>query len=204
MKKSFNDIFLLIILFIGNIFINEQKYYFLLIYVFILLNHLYIYTILSKNNQIQNYELQIFLFISLFSFVFTYFIILEPNPIFSLLSFYTFYPNFIKGIFIIFMHSYVLYYYISQKKRIVNLKSQEESSSKFKLQIKPEYYFLASFFNSLIQKSFYKNFIIGLILFFSIEVIIFSSWITLLFFSLEVILPHPGNFRQSGQMHSSC
>ena len=180
MKKSFNDIFLLIILFMGNIFINEQNYYFILIYAFILLYHLYIYIILFKNQQIQNYDLKIFLFISLFLFLFTYFIILEPNPIFFLLSFYSFYPNFIKAIFIIFIHNYALYYYINHNKRIINVKTQEEESSyKFKLQIQQESYFLCSFFNILLQKSFYKYFIIGLILFSSIEIIIFLNRIKL-------------------------
>ena len=140
----------------------------------------YIFINLFMSQQIQNYDLKIFLLISLFLFSFTYFIILEPNPIFSLILFYSFYPNFIKAIFIIFIHNYALYYYINNKKRIINLQTQEEESSyKFKLLIQPESYFLASFLNILLQKSFYKHFIIGLIIFSSIEIIIFLNRIKL-------------------------
>ena len=66
MKKIFNNILLLIILFIGNIFINEQNYYFLLIYTFISLYYFYIYIILFKYKENPNYDLKIFLCISLY------------------------------------------------------------------------------------------------------------------------------------------
>jgi len=179
MKKIFNNILLLIILFLGNIFINEKNFYFLLIYIFILLYHLYIYIILFKNQQIHNNGIKIFVFISLFLFLFTYFVILESNPIFTLLSFYSFYPNFIKAILIIYIHSYVLYYYINHGKNMINLQTKEKSSSKFIFPISPESYFLDSFFNVLTKKRFYKHFIIGLILFFTIEIIIFLNRIKL-------------------------
>ena len=179
MKIAFN-IFLLIILFIGNIFIKEQNYYYLLIYIFLLLYHLYIYIILFNSKEIQNYESIIFFVISLFLYLFTYFIIFDPNPFFCLLSFYSFYPNFIKGIFIIFIHSYTLNYYISHKKSKINLQTQEESSFKSKL-LRPrkESYFLSSFYNIVLKKNFFKYFIFGLIICFSIEIIIFLNRIKL-------------------------
>ena len=96
-----------------------------------------------------------------------------------MLTFYSFYPNYIKAIFIIFIHCYFLYYYITNKKRIINLQTQEESSSKFNRQIHPESFFFVSFFNILLQKCFYKHFIIGLILFFTFEFIIFLNRIKL-------------------------
>ena len=75
---------------------------------------------------------------------------------------YSFYPNFIKAIFIIFIYNYALYYYINHKKSMINLQTQEESSSNFKFQINRESYFLPLFFNILPEKNFYKYFIIGL------------------------------------------
>ena len=194
MKKIFNNILLLIILFFGNKYINEQNYYFLLIYAFISLYYFYIYIILFKNKENLNYDLKIFLCISLFLYLFTYFIICDPNPIFSLLSFYSFYPNFIKAIFIIVIHSYAPYYFINHiKSNIINLNNKEESSFKFTHEIKKniESYFLSSFFNFALNKKINKSFIIGLILFFLIEVIVFLNRIKLwVFFSKkEKLLP---------------
>jgi len=192
MKEAFN-IFLLIILFIGNKFINESNYYFLLIYVFISLYYVYIYIILFKNKENQKYDLKIFLFISIFLYLFTYFIICDPNPFFCLLSFYSFYPNFFKAIFIMVIHSYAPYYYINNKGNFINLKSKEDLSIKFMPQTKGniEYYFLSSFFNFVLKKKIFKSFIIGLFFFFFIEIIIFLNRIKLwvYFNKKEKILP---------------
>ena len=167
MKVAFN-IFLLIILFIGNIFIKEQNYYYLLIYIFIFLYHLYIYIILFNRKESQNYESIIFFVISLFLFLFSYFIIYDPNPFFCLLSFYSFHPNFIKGIFIIFIHSYTLNYYINHKKSKIILQTQEKSSFKSKLQgVLTESYFLSSFYDIMLENNFLKYFIFGLTIKFS-------------------------------------
>ena len=189
-----NNILLLIILFIGNIFINDQNYYFLLIYIFLSLYHFYIYIILFKSKEVHNHDSKVFLFISLFIYLFTYFIICDPNPIFCLISFYSFYPNFVKAIFIIFIHSYSLYYFINHNKsNIINYKTQEESSSKFRNNSKKiiESYFLSSFFDYIFKKRVFKSFIIGLILFYSIEIIIFVNRIKLwvYFNKKENILP---------------
>jgi len=179
MKISCN-IFLLIILFIGNIFIKEQNYYYILIYIFILLYNLYIYINLINNKEIQNYESIFFFVISLFLYLFTYFIIYEPNPFFCLISFYSFYPNFIKGIFIIFIHSYTLNYYINHKRSKIILQTQEIQSFQSKLlQVQTESYFLSSFFIIVFKKKFFKYFIFGLIICFSIEIIIFLNRIKL-------------------------
>ena len=145
MKEAFN-IFLLIILFIGNKLINESNYYFLLIYVFISLYYVYIYIILFKNKENQKYDLKIFLFISIFLYLFTYFIICDPNPFFCLLSFYSFYPNFFKAIFIMVIHSYAPYYYINNYQgNFINQKRKEDLSIKFTPQTKGniEYYFFS-------------------------------------------------------------
>ena len=143
------------------------------------LYHLYIYIILFMNQEIQSNERIIFLFISLLLFLFTYFIICEPNPFFCLLSFYSFYPNFIKGIFIIFIHSYILNYYINHKKSKINLKIQDGTFVQFNLQVQTESYFLSSFFNIVLKKKFFKYFIVGLILCLSIEITLFLNRIKL-------------------------
>ena len=143
------------------------------------LYHLYIYIILFMNQEIQSNERIIFLFISLLLFLFTYFIICEPNPFFCLLSFYSFYPNFIKGIFIIFIHSYFLNYYINHKKSKINLKIKDGTFVQFNLQVQTESYFLSSFFNIVLKKKFFKYFIVGLILCLSIEITLFLNRIKL-------------------------
>lgn len=132
MRRVFNNIILLIILFFGNIFINEHKYFFLLIYICLLLYHLYISLILIKQNEIQYFDIKNFLFISVLLYLFTYFIICDPNPFFCFISFYIFYPDFLKAIMIIVIHTNFLSYYINNKRHSIKLKLAEESPFKFK------------------------------------------------------------------------
>jgi len=179
MRRVFNNICLLIILFIGNIYINDHNYFFLLIYAFVSLYHIYICFILLKNNQgLQIYDLKRFIFISLFLYLFSYFIICDPNPFFFFLSFYSFYPNFIKAVFIIIIHSYVLSYYINNNiKHPINIQNVEELSFKFrnrnKIYIEP--FFVSFLFNNILKKKYSKYFFFGLFLLLCINVIIFLN-----------------------------
>ena len=177
--QKYKNLFLLFVLFLGNIFINEQNHLFLLIYLCLSLNHLYVYYLL-KIQKSQNLELINFILISLFLFLFTYLFIYDPNPFFCLITFYTFYPNFIKAITIIEIHSYFLSYYINHKQgNFVNLKTNEELYLKFKKKNNnnnsSETLFLSFFFQYSIKAKKFKYFFIGLIIFWLIEVIIFLN-----------------------------
>ena len=177
MKKILNNILLLIILFLGDNFINEKDYYFLLIYICLLLYHLYFLYLLIQNQGNIYFDFRYFLFTSIILYLFTYFIIYDPNPFFSIIIFYSFYPNFIKATFIIVIHTYFISYYLNNC-QIISINSQtiEESSpnkyqSNKRLKFISESYFLSAFFKS--QK--FKHFFVGLILFFITEMIIFSN-----------------------------
>ena len=177
MRRVFNNIFLLIVLFFGNIFINEHKYFFLLIYICLLLYHLSIGLFLFKRKEMKYFDIKHFIFISLLLYLFTYFIICDPNPFFCFISFYIFYPDFIKAIIIIVIHTHFLSHYINNKRRLINLQLAEESSFKFKQNNanNKESYFLSIFFFYFLKGKNNKYFIVGLILSYSIEVIIFLN-----------------------------
>ena len=178
MMRIFNNIVLLIILFLGNIYISDPNHYFLLIYSFIILYHFYICFTLFKNHRIQYYDCKNFIFISIFLFLFTYFTIYDPNPFFCIITFYSFYPNFIKAVFIIFIHSYFLSYCINNNKSLlINFQNTEETYFKFrwKNKISIEPYFLSFFLKLVLKKKYFKYFIIGLISFLFIKVILFLN-----------------------------
>ena len=89
MKKAFN-ICLLIILFLGDIYLNEKNYYFLLIYICLFLYHLYVFYLLFHNQKVLHLDLDLknFIFTSLILYLFSYFIIYDPNPFFCIITFY--------------------------------------------------------------------------------------------------------------------
>ena len=193
MKTVFNNIFLLLILFFGNIFINDNKYFFLLIYTCLSLYHLYI-GFTYKSQGIRNFDLVKFIIISLFLYLFTYYIICDPNPFFCLITYYTFFPNFIKSIFIIVIHSYFLSYYINNNKSLfINAQTTEESSFRCKSKNKnnSKSYFLSFFLNYLLKNKHYKYLWIGLIIFLILEVVTFLNRIKLwvYFYKKEKTLP---------------
>jgi hypothetical protein len=148
-KKAIFDILILIILFIGNIIINGN-YFFFLIYLFLSIYHIYIFylIIISKRKK----KLIKFIFLSIILYILTYFIIYDPNPIFCFVSYYIFYPNFLKSILIIFFHTYFLSrnsdikeynlsIYIEKlplKRNEISIKSKVKNSSS-------EYYFFSCF-----------------------------------------------------------
>ncbi len=181
MKKIINNIILLILLFLGDIFINEKDYYFLLIYICLILYHLYFFYLLIHNKRIIYFDCRNFLFTSIILYLFTYFIIYDPNPFFSIITFYSFYPNFIKAIFIIAIHTYYISYYLKNCQILsINLQTAEESSSNEsqlnkKLKYISESYFLSAFFINSSNKQKFRHYFIGLILVFIAQIIIFLN-----------------------------
>ena len=181
MKKNLNHISLLFILFLGDIFINEKIYYFLLIYICLFLYHLYVFSLLVHCQGILYLDFKNFLFTSVILYLFTYFIIYDPNPFFCIISFYSFYPNFIKATFIISIHTFFLSYYLNNCQiNSINFQNIEESSpDKFKLKklkyISESYFLSILFKSSTKHKKLTKYLFIGLILIYTAKTIIFLN-----------------------------
>jgi len=182
MKKVLN-ICLLIILFLGDIYLNEKNYYFLLIYICLFLYHLYVFYLLFQNQKILYFDLDFrnFIFTSLILYLFTYFIIYDPNPFFCIITFYSFYPNFIKAAFIIEIHIFFISYYLNNcQTNSINLKATEESPLvifKFNKKLKniSEYSFLSYVYKNLTKNKNLKSIFLGLILIYIAKVIIFLN-----------------------------
>jgi len=176
--RNILNILILIILFLGNIIINNHKYYFFLIYLSLILFNIYIIHLITKNGLMNKKEILWFLFISLFSYLFSYFIICDPNPFICIFTYYIFFPNFFKAILLIIFHTYIFskfftlqnYDYINNNDNIFDKKFRKNIYNKKK------YYFLSDFI-----KYFKKNknrqilFLIELLLFFSINIIMFIN-----------------------------
>ena len=86
--------------------------------------------------------------------------------IFNYLFYYVFFPNFIKAILIIFIHSYFISFYMKNKRQSIIILTTKDSSFKLKfIQLKnqvQEGYFLSIFFKYLIRKKRFKYFFFGL------------------------------------------
>ena len=182
MKKILNNICLLFILFLGDILIKEKNYYFLLIYICLFFYHFYVFYLLIHNQGILYLDIKNFLFTSIILYLFTYFIIYDPNPFFCIISFYSFYPNFIKATFIIWIHTFFISYYLNNCKiNSINFKTKEveSASEKFKLIRKLKYisesYFLSNLFKSLTGNKRLKYIFIVLILIYTAKTIIFLN-----------------------------
>ena len=181
MKRNILDIIILIILFIGNIIIkNNYKYYFLLIYSSILLYNIHIFYLVIKYELMNKNNILWFLIASLFSYFFSYFMICDPNPIISIITYYIFFPNFFKAILIILFHTYFFskysilqnYYYISNIE-YNNFGTKLKNKNSY---IRNSYYFLSDFIK-YVKKNKYGPFLflILLILLFIINIILFIN-----------------------------
>ena len=108
-----NIIFLL--LFIGNLSIHNAKHYFQIIYLFLSIYHLFIFYTLYSNWRKNKNEITIFIIISIILYLFSYYIIYDTNPFFFILVYYIFFPNFLKAILIVLIHTYILSKFITSK-----------------------------------------------------------------------------------------
>jgi len=178
--RNLLNIIILIFLFIGNIIINNHKYYFLLIYLSLLLLNIYIFLSLIKYSLMNKKKILWFLIVSFFSYLFSYFMVCDPNPINCIFTYYIFFPNFFKGILIIIFHTYFFskYYIIKDYNYFTNI-NDNHFIPKLKnnyLYNKKAYYFLSD-----VIKYFKKSktrlclFLFLVLLFFSINITIFVN-----------------------------
>ena len=193
-KSIILDIFILIILIFGYIYIEDTYYFFKLIYSFLILYHIYISICVFKfyfpNNKPK---IIIFVLTSLFIYPFSYFIIFDTNPFFFIFVYYLFFPYFWKSIFIVFIHSHIVSKFVIKEniyKQIENnsdfgenisLKGNISNSSKttndnsFK-----NYYFLFGIFSFIKRtKKRFFIFLISLILIIILDIVLFINRIKL-------------------------
>ena len=167
----FNSI-LLFILFISNNFIYDYNFYFSLIYICLLFYHAYILLSFIKYNLLQYSELKNFVFTSILIFLFSYFIICDPNPFSCIFFYYIFYPNFIKAVLIIIIHTYFLNRYIVNiNKSKLNLNNNHSIHFLFKANS----FFLSEFFNDLKKIKQKKLITFGLIIFIITDIYLFLN-----------------------------
>ena len=132
-SKNILDIIILGFLFVGNIIINNHKYYFKLIYSSLLLYNIFIIYSVKKNEFMYKNKILWIIFASIFSYFFSYFIIYDQNPIISIITYYIIFPDFFKAIIIILFHSYFFSKYCKKEKyNYINNLNYKYDSIKFK------------------------------------------------------------------------
>ena len=149
------NITLLLLLFAGNIIINNYNYYFRLIYLFLSLYHIYISYLLLKYHWKNIFIIIIFAFISIIIYRFTYIYICDTNPYLLFLSYYIFYPNFVKAIIIVFIHTFILsLFYVEENNNFnfedISLQKKNSFLTFFEKRCS-NFYFLSSFINYFIR-----------------------------------------------------
>ena len=115
MKKF--DIFLFSFLLFIYIIVNDFYSYFIFIYILLLLYYtykLYRYIRFDSNKNITNIIKSILY--SIIHFLFSYFVIYDPNPLNYLFTFYLPFQNYFKSLFIIMFHSYAMTKLIEEQK----------------------------------------------------------------------------------------
>jgi len=197
MNNFFFDIFLIIILFYGNILINNANYYFSLIYAFLTLYHIYISAIIRKKYIIEKIEVIYFIISSFFLYFISYYFFCDPNPFFAFIFYYSFYPNFIKAILIIVIHTYFLSNIFKGKntyktKFFKRLSFQSEFNKKRRVSIHP--YFLWKIIEYLKKKKLYSIYFIIFFVFLCLNILFFENRIRIWVYLFEKQQTLPNSF----------
>ena len=182
--RNILNIIILVILFLANIIIKNYNYFFLLIYSFLLFHNIYIIYLVTKYGLLNKKRNLFLVFISLFSYLFSYFMICDTNPIISIITYYIFFPNFFKAIIIIIFHTFFLSkFYIIQNYKYINNLDKNNFSKKLNknyLHNSNRNYFLSYVVNYFkASKNRFGIFLSLLILFLLINIILFVNRIKL-------------------------
>ena len=179
MKKILFNIWLLCILFIGNILIRSFNLYIILIYISISIYHLIILYFIIKSRGSFSFRVKSFIINSILLYLISYFLICDSNPFLSIIFFYTFFPTFLKAVLIIYFHTYFLSLYLNDMKTnltinlnpfiVISLKQKSEQCS----------YFLHDIFIHLKKKRNIRVFSLVLICFIIIDALLFLNKINL-------------------------
>ena len=182
MNNFIFDIFLIIILFLGNIIIDNSKCYFFLIYMILILYHVYSFILILKNKSFKKFKKRNYIFASLFLFVITYYFICDPNPFLSFVFYRIFYPDFMKAIIIFIIHTYFLSFSKIVGENIF-INSNELIYSKYKLNENfnksANSYFLSEFIKLAKAKKLRRFTLIFFFLFFFLNNFLFENRISL-------------------------
>jgi len=189
MIKILYNIFLLLILFIGNILIKNYYFYFSLIYIILAFYHIYIYVFINKNNKVYTF-VKSYIFIIILSYIISYFIICDSNPFFFIVFYYSFFPNFIKAVLIITIHTYFTSIYINNlfnynSELVFTFKSKRKSCLVFKS------YFLSDIFIYIKKKKKIRCFLLILTALSIFDVALFfnKTYLWVYFNKIERTLP---------------
>ena len=179
-NRNILEIIILVFLFIGNILINNNKYYFKLIYSSLLLYNIFIIYSIKKNDLDNKNKILWIIFSSLFSYLFSYFMICDQNPIISIITYYVFFPDFFKSILIIIFHTYFFSKYFIKKEynyfNKLNCKYYGIKFKKYYTYNRSSDYFLSDVIKYFKKDKFNFNLsLILLLLFFSINIILFVN-----------------------------
>ena len=158
-----NNITLLFILFIGNIFIKNYNFYFLLVYIFLIIYHIHIFLLLYQKYNILPFSITNYICVTFLLFIIIYFFICDSNPFFCVIVFYSFFPNFIKAVLIIMIHSYTMNLYfnnIYKNNILINSSTEEIINKNINSEFNSPSYFLSNIFNYIKTKKKFKNFLI--------------------------------------------
>ena len=150
---------------------------------------------LFQNKLFHFVGIKNFIIISLLLFIISYFIICDSNPFFCIIAFYSFFPNFIKAILIIFIHTFIMYKYINNilyhfinanSTKSILIKSEINSSFFFKS------FFLSDIFIYIKNNYNYRYFTIILIVLIITEKIIFlkKTFLWVYFNKIDKVLPN--------------
>ena len=206
-KFQIFDIVIFIILIFTYIFIEDSDFYIKLIYVFLIIYHVYIsILVIFENISISTIKIKLFIIVSIILYLFTYFIIFDTNPFFFIFVYYLFFPYLWKGVLIVFIHSYILSKFIKINNNYKPIENNsvfaEDISLKEKNSISTSsimsnpsissYYFLFGFFCFIIKtkKRFFIFFIcLILIIMLDIKIFINRNKLWVLFNKKSKILP---------------
>jgi flavodoxin len=184
------DNLIFIVLFIANIKVEDYNYYFKLIYTGVIIYNIYgLFCSLKDNWKKNQYKFVFFIVFSLILYYFSYNYIYDINPQNYAYFYYLFYPNFLKAILIVFMHTFIvskLYKGINFRKyerikecefgsfsevKISNGKHDEETSTEVK---NSNYYFLSFYINYFLNhKTHFLIFFLSVIIIITLQVILF-------------------------------
>jgi len=200
MDNFFIDFFLIVILFFGNIFFENSNYYFLLIYISLLLYHIYSFNLLIKNTSFIIANNKRYFLISVLLYFFTYYLICDPNPFLAFIFYYVFYPNFIKAIVIIFIHTYFLSISLNIRNRhFINYSEVlpfKNEYNRFLKHSSPSYLFSKPI-QYIKNKKLLKASFFGLIFLFFFNVFIFENRIALWVYFYEKSKALPISFSKN-------
>ena len=189
MIKILYNIFLLLILFIGNILIKNNYFYFLLIYIFLTFYHIYIYCFIFHDNKINNF-VKSYICIIILSYIISYFIICDSNPFFFVVIYYTFFPSFIKAVLIIIIHTYFTSTYINN---LFNYNSEIVCTFKSRRKEYPFFksYFLSDIFIYIKKKKKIRYFllILAALIIFDVTLFFNKTYLWVYFNKIEKTLP---------------